>query len=474
MTEKKLTKKEIGVFGWGDMFGGGQIIIAFFYLYFLTGVIGLSPAYAGFIVLISRIWDAISDPLMGVITDGTNSKYGRRRPYMLAGFFGIIVAFTMLWWPITFESQFLTFLYILFTFLFYNTIMTMVMVPYTSFSTELSMDYQERSVVNGTRLFFSGLSAGMSMVLPMIIVGLAPTIIGGYRLMGALFGLFYATPFLFIFFICRERVPITKKQDKVTFSTFIAPFKIKTFRFLTLLYLLVFLSMDIIATIFVYYTTYIILRPEDLHIILAPMFLGQIALLPVVVMMSIKIGKAKTFMYSALIGIVGVILLGSYNPYWPAWSIFAIAAIMGAGLCGLVVMPWTMFPDVTDISELAFGERRAGSFAGIMTFLRKSSSAFAIFLIALALEFAGYVKPIIVNGEKVAQEQSGTLITALRLIVSIIPVIFIIIAIYAAKKYPLSRAIHNKLNRYLKYKRGEEKESNLTEVEVEGLKELLI
>lgn len=473
MIEKKLTKKEIGVFGWGDMFGGGQVIIGFFYLYFLTGVIGLSPAYAGFVVLISRIWDAISDPLMGVITDGTNSRYGRRRPYMLAGFFGIIVAFTMLWWPITFESQFLTFIYILFTFLFYNTILTMVMVPYTSFSTELSMDYQERSVVNGTRLFFSQLSALMGAVLPMMIVGLAPTIIDGYRLMGALFGLFFAIPFLFIFFVCRERVPITKKQDKVTFSTFIAPFKIKTFGILVLIYLLAFLSMDIIAVIFAYYMTYVVLRPGELHIVLGTILLTQMAFLPVVVKVSIKIGKAKTFMYSALIGIIGVVLLGFFNPYWPAWSVFAIAAIIGAGLCGLIVMPWTMFPDVADISELAFGERRAGSFAGIMTFLRKSTSALAIFLVALVLEFAGYVKPIIVNGEKIAQEQPEILITALRLIVSI-PIVFIIIAIYAAGKYPLSRAIHNKLNRYLKYKRGEEKESNLTETEVKDIKELLI
>lgn len=474
MIEKKLTKKEIGVFGWGDMFGGGQVIIAFFYLYFLTGVVGLSPAYAGFIALISRIWDAVSDPLMGVITDGTNSKYGRRRPYMLAGFFGIIVAFTALWWPITFESQFLTFIYILFTFLFYNTIMTMVMVPYTSFSTELSMDYQERSVVNGTRLFFSQLSALIGAVLPMMIVGLMPTVRDGYGLMGALFGLFYAIPFLFIFFVCHERVPITKKQDKVTFSTFIAPFKIKTFRILILIYLLAFLSMDIVSVIFVYYMTYIVLRPEALHIVLGAIILTQMAFLPVVIKGAIKVGKAKVYMYSSLIVIAGLVLIGFFNPYWPAWSIFAIAAIIGAGLCGLIVMPWAMFPDVTDISELAFDERRAGSFAGIMTFLRKSSSAFIIFFIALMLEFAGYIKPIIINGEKVAQEQPEILITALRLSVSIIPIVFIIIAIYAARKYPLSRTIHDKLNRYLKYKRGEEKESNLTETEVKDIKEMLI
>jgi oligogalacturonide transporter len=232
--------------------------------------------------------------------------------------------------------------------------------------------------------------------------------------------------------------------------------------------------MDIISVLLAYYMAYIVLRPEALHIVLGTILLTQIALLPVVVKVAIKVGKAKTFIYSALIGVMGVVLLGFYAPHWPVWAIFAIAAIMGAGLCGLIVMPWTMFPDVTDISELAFGERRAGSFAGIMTFLRKSSSALAIFLVTLVLEFAGYAKPIIVNGEKVVQEQPEILLTALRLIVSIIPIVFVVIAIYAAKKYPLSRDVHNKLNRYLKYKRGEEKESNLTEVEVKGLKELLI
>ena len=120
-----LTKRETFIFASGDMFGGGaQVIIAFFYLIFLTDVIGIRPALAGVVILISKIWDAVSDPLMGIITDNTRSRFGRRKPYFLAGFFGVILAFILLWFPISSESDLVIFSYVLFSYLFYSTIST--------------------------------------------------------------------------------------------------------------------------------------------------------------------------------------------------------------------------------------------------------------------------------------------------------------------------------------------------------------
>nr|HPJ22849.1 MFS transporter [Clostridia bacterium] len=116
---KKLTKGEIITFGTGDLFGGGgQLVINFFYLIFLTDIVKLNPGLAGVVVLISRIWDAVSNPLMGLISDNTKSKFGRRRPYILLGSIGIVIAFIMLWWPVSFGSQAATFAYVLFAYLF--------------------------------------------------------------------------------------------------------------------------------------------------------------------------------------------------------------------------------------------------------------------------------------------------------------------------------------------------------------------
>ena len=144
-----LTKSEMLIFASGDLFGGGaQVLVAFFYLIFLTDVVGLRPSLAGFVILVSKFWDAISDPLMGLITDNTNTKYGRRKPYFLAGFFAVIIAVFLLWYPINSDSELVLFVYVLFSYLFYSTISTMVMVPYAAMSSEISMDSKERNRVS--------------------------------------------------------------------------------------------------------------------------------------------------------------------------------------------------------------------------------------------------------------------------------------------------------------------------------------
>lgn len=472
---KNLTKGEIAVFGMGDLFGGGgQLVINFFYLIFLTDVVKLNPGLAGVIVLISRIWDAVSDPLMGIISDNTKSKYGRRRPYILLGGIGIIIAFIMLWWPVSFGTQAVTFAYVLFAYLFYSTISTIIMVPYSSMSSEVSMDYKERTVVNGTRLFFSQFASLLCAVLPMEIVKMASNVETGYILLGIVFGIFFAIPLIMIFFICRERAPMTHTKSKFSFKTFVAPFKIRSFRLLIIIYMLAFFSMDVISSVFAYYMKYFLERPNELNYVLGTMLIMQIVFLPIVVMLANKIGKAKVFIISASIWIGGAALLGLFAPSWPGFTIYVIAAIIGMGLCGCVVMPWTMFPDVTDVGELYFGERKSGSFSGIMTFVRKSSSAFGIFIVSQILNISGYIKPETIDGKEVLFDQPESLISALKVIVFAIPVVLLIITIFFAKKYPLTKAMHDKLRNLLEFKRGDIEKTDLSESEIEELTNTLI
>lgn len=472
---KKLTRGEIIVFGTGDIFGGGgQLIINFFYLIFLTDVVGMNPGLAGTIVLISRIWDAISDPLMGVISDNTKSKYGRRRPYILVGAIGIIVASIMLWWPAYFESQVATFAYVLFAYLFYSTISTIIMVPYSSMSSELSMDYKERNTINGTRLFFSQLSSLICAVLPMEIVKLASTVETGYIIMGITFGVFFAIPLFLVFFMCRERAPMDM-QSKSEFSlkSFATPLKIRSFRILIMIYMLAFFAMDVISSIFAYYMKYFLERPNELNYVLGVMLIMQIIFLPIVVKMANKIGKSKVFIMGASIWILGAALLGFFSPTWPVFSIYVIGAITGIGLSGCVTIPWLMFPDVTDVGELYFGDRKSGSFSGIMTFIRKTSSALGIFLVSQILNIAGYVKPETVDGKEVLFEQPGSLITALKIIIFAIPVVLLIVTIFFARKYPITKTIHERLRKLLEFKRGES-DQPVSKKEEEELKRILI
>ncbi len=393
MSEGKMKFREMATFAAGDLFGGGaQLVIAFFYLRFLTDVVRINPVLAGTVILISKVWDAVSDPMMGSISDGTRTRFGRRRPYMLAGFFLIIVAFVTLWSAPDFSGQAAKFAFVAFSYLFFSTVSTIVAVPYTAFSSEISVDVKERGRVNGARLFFSQTSSLLGAVLPMVIVSLFPEKTG-YRMMGLLFGIFYAIPYLGIFLWCRERTPVPEERTRFSLKEAVSPISVRSYRSLIGMYLLAFFVMDVVSAIFTYYMTYLIGREDLLELVLGTMLITQIVALAPAVLLAERISKAKTYMIGAAIFIVGALALGFYRESWPVAYVFVIAAVVGLGLIACIVMPWVMFPDVTDVSVLAFGERRSGAFAGFMTFLRKFSSAIGIWVVGLMLQFSGYVLP---------------------------------------------------------------------------------
>jgi oligogalacturonide transporter len=94
--EKLSLKTKIG-YGLGDLYGGGAfIILGTYYLHFLTDVVKIAPVLAGLIIMISKIWDAVTDPLMGMISDRTRTRFGRRRPYFLLGIPLIFISFWLL------------------------------------------------------------------------------------------------------------------------------------------------------------------------------------------------------------------------------------------------------------------------------------------------------------------------------------------------------------------------------------------
>ena len=120
MGNKTMNKGEKGFFALADIYGGGgQALIGVLYFFFLTNVIGLQPALAGVVTLVSEIWDAISDPLMGMIGDNTKSKMGRRRPYILVGGCLLPIAFSLIFLPVTSFTQGWKFMYCVVTYLFY-------------------------------------------------------------------------------------------------------------------------------------------------------------------------------------------------------------------------------------------------------------------------------------------------------------------------------------------------------------------
>ncbi|MDN3639717.1 MFS transporter [Simiduia curdlanivorans] len=474
-----LKLKEKIIFGTGDIFiGGSQVIMAFFYLRFLTDVVQISPALAGTVVLLSKIWDAISDPLMGVITDNTRTRWGRRKPYFLLTFVGVITSFCLLWYPVDFDSVTQKFIYVLLTYLYFSTVATVALVPYSSMSSEISTDYQERNNVNGIRLFFSQVASLLGAVLPLAIVNYFDDPTVGWLSMAAIFSVFFAVPYLFMFFFTYERVPVTDTKSQFDIATFIRPFKVKAFRSLIFIYFTAYLSMDVMAAVFQYYMYYYLDRKSETDLVIGTMLVAQIIMIPAVVMLANRYGKSTVYKFSIIIWLLGTLPMAFYQPDWPAMSIYVISAIIGFGVVGCVVMPWSIFPDVTDVGELEFGYRVAGSFSGVMTFMRKFSGAIGIFTVGIILQISGYIPPVrgMVDGKYIEafQAQPESVILALQIIVLMLPLLLLIPAFIVAHRFPLDMHTHERLRKHLEFKRGEVEYNNLSDAELAEMRKLLV
>jgi oligogalacturonide transporter len=467
------------LYGWGDLFGGGALnLVGFYYLIFLTDVVRINPAWAGLIILLSKAWDAVSDPMMGLITDRTRSRWGRRRPWFMVSVVTIVVSLGLLWFPPAFQEEAYRFLFALFGYLFFATASTVLMVPYLSMMPTLARDYNERTSLNAVKMGFSFVAGIIAAIVPMKIVAAFPDIRHGYAVMGLVFGLFYAVPWIFISIFIKE--PDSRNDEfKSSFrvADFLAPFKVRSFRYLAGIYLGAFLVLDLMSSLLAYYMTYVLGRPGDLTTTLGILIVCQLVSLPLVTALSKRLGKNRTLILAALVWIASVAFIALSPVSWPSWVIYVQAAVTGFGVCGSLVMPWTMYPDTVDVGTLALGRDCAGSFSGLMTFFRKMASALALFMVGLVLQLSGYVRPTEelsgAASKLVGQAQPDSALLAIRLLLCLAPLALLALAIVLAARTPLVRATHSIVRRRLSYMRGESQEDVPAE-EFDGALERLV
>ena len=246
-------------FGVADL-GGNLFFTAmgFWSLNYLTDTVAIPAAAAGAAVMVGKLWDAVTDPAMGFISDRTRTRWGRRRPYLL---FGAVPLFLSMWFFFTnphIANPFLATVWAAFALCLLNTAYTVVNIPYSSLTPELTQDYHERSSLNGYRFGFAviGTILGAGAVLP--IIGVFKTRDAGFSAVGAILGLVMALTALITFASVRE--PDHSKTPKPTdgfLQTFLAVFKNKPYVIILLTYALNLTALNFVQGILVYYFKYL-------------------------------------------------------------------------------------------------------------------------------------------------------------------------------------------------------------------------
>lgn len=453
--------RKIG-YGLGDIFGGGSgVIISFYYLYFLTDVVRIHPGLAGTVILISKIYDAITDPLEGLLADRTRTRLGRRRPYLLAGIPLVFLSFWALFYPSSLPEEWQRFALALASYLFFSTVMSIVMLNYTALQAELTLDYHERAALGAVRIFFSTVASILGAVLPLEIVRRFPDVYQGYRVMGAFFGLLFALPLIATVLAARERPEFQRPPAPFAWRRiFLFPFRVRVFVYTLLMYLLAFVTMDVVSSIVIYFMTYYLGRGGETQFVSGTLLITQAVSLPFYLWLSRRTAKHIGYAVGVLIWMTMMLLSLLFGPGQPAFLVYLFAVVVGLGTGGVVVMMYAIFPDIPDVDELVTGERREGIYAALFTFTRKVSSALALFLVSHTLALAGYRPPVeqIVGGVRqlVEQAQSPTFILSLRLLFALAPVLLLMPALYLAWRFPLTPRIHQRLQTVLEeYRRGD-------------------
>lgn len=194
------------LYGAGDTgFSLVYTVLDVYLLYFLVTVVKLQPVYAAAAIFFGRTWDWINDPLVGFVTDRTHSRWGRRRPYLLWGPLPFGLAFILLWWVPPIRSQVGLAVYYGGAYFLFDSLSTLVSVPYLALTPELTPDYDERTSLNVYRMGFSIAAGLLGFAAPELAnLGVFPDLKTGYLVVAALFSLISVIPLWGVFAIVRE------------------------------------------------------------------------------------------------------------------------------------------------------------------------------------------------------------------------------------------------------------------------------
>ena len=462
-----MRRGEKAFFAMADLYGGGgQALIGVIYpLFFLVDVIGLSPYLAGLVVLISEFWDAISDPIMGIICDNTRTRMGRRRPFILAGGFLLIAAFALIFFPVDFESEMHRFIYCTVTYLFYNTVSTIINVSYSSMSAEISTVSSERDRANILRLVVSTVGTAACTILPSIFTGMLDkgqiTPIEFYLIIGIGFGIFFAAPVILCAIFVRERVAIPEEKTRFDLREFVAPLKIKPFRQLLGMYLGQAVCMEVFSAGIIMFAKYVTNPAGSSTVFLGIFIAVQLLAFPIINKLIKTVDVNLIYRFGLPLSIVALLSFGIFgsNLYIAYASVFLIAL----GFAGAQLTSWIMFPHVVDAGELLIGKRLSGGCSALMTFARKTGAAIVINIFTTVLTLTGY--------DSEAAVQTPAAQNGIKYVMAFTCIAFMVLGFIMAKRYVLSKKVNEKVEKFLPISR-EGRLAELSRDEAEELCEL--
>ena len=445
--QERLSRRTKLVYGFGDTgFSLTTTIIAAYFLIFLTDVVGIAPGIAAVAIFLGRSWDWVNDPIIGHISDRTRTRWGRRRPFLLFGALPFALCFALMWYRPPISNQILLTAYYALAYILFDSAATFVYMPFFALTPELTSNYDERTALTTYRMFFSILASLVAFTIPLLIVGsFRPQNASNVLLMGVLFAAVSAVPLWVVFFGTRERQEYSALAEPGLAESLRAAAKNQPFVFGMVIFLLTWVSVDILQTTLLYFIKYVVQREAQSDLIMAVIFVTAMFVLPFWEWVSRHLNKRLAYAAGIAFWAVVQVVLISLNPTTALPLIVVLCVLAGIGVSAAHVLPWSIIPDAIEWDEWQTGERHEGMFYSLVTFFQKVASSIAILLIGLMLQVSGYVPT--------AATQPSSAVLGIRLAIGPIPALLLCGGIVFAILYPLGRESHQRIVRELEARR---------------------
>lgn len=445
-------------YGAGDSgFSLTTTALALLYLDFLINIVGLDPRLAGLSIGVGRIWDALNDLIVGTLSDRTRSRWGRRRPYLLFGALPFGLAFILMWLVPATNEQTLLAIYYTAMYIVFDTLFTLVNVPYAALTPELARTYDERTSLHSYRMAFSIAFGLVGAIAPLALVdalsGPQATLEqrrAAYVTMAAILGLLSVIPIYLTFATARERPEYQALPTPSLRESFRIAASNKAFLIAAGVYLLTWIPIDLIQFVLVFLIRdYFGMSGGGRDLIFALIFGVAVLALPLWVWLAGKWDKQRA--YQVGIAFLAVVLIGlSFTAPGQTTLVLIMATLAGVGVSAAHAIPLAILPDTIEWDELRSSNRQEASYYSVITLIQKMVSAGTIALTGTVLAATGYIERATPD---VIIVQPPSAITAIRFLSGPLPAVFFVAGIVFVALYPISREKHARILRALDKKR---------------------
>ncbi len=403
---------------------------------FYSDVVGAPLAYIAMAIVVARSFDAITDPLMGWISDRTHTRWGRRRPWMALGSPLCAVCAIALFAPPQGLAPNAAALWFALAFGLYFLFHTIYVIPYTALGAELTLDYHERSRLFAWRTMFMLVGQALAGVLYTVL----PPLVGGERAGFVVTGTIYAGLLISLMAILvvrvRERPDFVERESNPLVPGVRRALRNRPFRILLFSYCVGNITAAVPATLAPFFIAYVLLpeNPEFITGIAILVYLGSgVASIPLWLAATRRVGKRLVWLWSFWIGMaasVGMFMLGPGDTPW----FLALILVTGTGNGAALLHP-SMQADIIDYDELHTGRRREAQFASFWAIVPKFIAIPSAAVPLVVLAQLGYVPN---------QEQTPEVVFAMRAIF-LVPAAINVLAWMIALRFPLTEVVHREI-----------------------------